>query len=300
MVQRRYAARWGLIMIFNKSTVDGRTVAILEYSSVYDARESQKTMDREYNRTRANNTVNGNRGAQWYGIEGGAPAVLSMLENGYPEGAGMVTSFRDALGASVGRAEGIRRRRVRGPMGDTMDVHAVNRGQLDRAWSSTLKSIRKGSGIIRILVDIGGNAGANANSLRWRGVAALTMCEILIKAGYSVEIVAGLAVHRFVREWKTSGAVTVVVKPRNVFPDYDLLAATVCLPGFFRTIGFCGIVQMADKLEKDVDSGLGGYADITEILPVQEKITQLVVNGSVSSKKEAEEFCNASIKLLQR
>lgn len=278
---------------FNKTT-------ILEYSSVYDAIESQKGINKLINIERAKQTTEGNEGVNWYGIEGGAKAVLSMVDTGYPEGAAMVAHFHDTLKGSVSRAEGIKRRIVRGPMGDSLDIHSVNRGALDRAWTSTRRSVRKGSGIVRVTVDVCGDSSASVEMLRWRGVAALALCEILTSAGYSVEIVAALGVKNYCKsDNHVTMAATIMVKPRNVRPDYDMVAATVCLPGFFRTIGFNAVVQAADVNGKGVYSGLGEYEDVSKILPIPEKVTQFMVNASVINHESATDFCNSAIKVLQ-
>lgn len=233
----------------------------------------------------------------WYGMAGGAPAVLKALINGFPEGEAKVDAFHNEIVASLPRALGHHRAKEHGEFGDELDVHAVYRGALDKAWTSSVRRIRKGTGVLRLVIDIGGNAHADAKELQWRGVAGMSIAEVMSKAGYSVEIVAAQAVANPSKGINT--VTSCVVKPRSSQVDKGLLSATVCLPGFFRVLGFAAIVRNCDNAGKTADSGLGHYLAVSGMLPVPDKVTQLCVPGTVMDKESALKFVRESVTLLQ-
>jgi hypothetical protein len=271
------------------------------YPSVTALRASAQVQGwkKEGNKWYAHKYLTQDRG-QWLGIDGGAPAALAALVDGYPHGEQMVREFHDNIAASLPRAVGVQRRRLRGAMGDELDIHAVNRGNVDRAWSTSSRALRRGSSILRLVVDICANGDTSASSMQWRGVAGLALSEVMSKAGYSVEIVAAFAVSGYLAS-NRQGNMTcaVVVKPRGVQADLGLLAATVALPAFFRTLGFCAIVRCADDQGKIVSAGLGHYLDVAGVLPVPDKVTQLMVPQSITSRESAVQWVRESVALLQ-
>lgn len=239
---------------------------------------------------------------KWYGIDGGAPAVLKALVNGYPEGEAKVEAFHNEIVASLPRALGHHRAKQHGEFGDELDIHSVYRGALDKAWTSSVRRIRKGTGILRLVIDIGGNANTSASELQWRGVTGMSLAEVMTKAGYSVEIVAAQAVANPAQRGsgkQFNAIMSCVIKPRSSQVDKGLLAATVCLPGFFRVLGFASIVRNCDNVGLVADSGLGQYLAVSGLLPVPDKVTQLCVPGEVMDKESALKFVRESVTLLQ-
>ena len=244
-------------------------------------------------------------GSHWHGIDGGAEAVKNALVNGFPAGEAAIAAFHSEIAASLPRALGHHRTKRRSNLGDELDIHAVNRGATDRAWTLSSRTIRKGSGLLRLVVDICGNATTSAETLQWRGIAALSLNEVMSRAGYSVEIVAAMAVQNLRRatgSGKTSVdacLTTVVVKPRGTQADIGLLAATLTLSGFFRLYGFLSFIRAADDAGFAVDSGLGNYLDASGVVPVPDKVSQIIVPQSVHDKASALEWVQATVKLLQ-
>jgi hypothetical protein len=206
----------------------------------------------------------------------------------------------DSIAATMPRAIDFRRQRVRSDQGDSLDIHAVNRGALDKAWESAKRKAKTGTGLIRIVVDICGNGFVTAEQLKWRGVAALALSRAMTKAGYSVEIVAGLACNAaFASNYELRGIITVTVKPRYAAVDTATLAATVCLPGFFRYSGFAAIMRQADDIDSNVDSGLGRAVKLETVLPVPEKIAQVVAPETINSQASATAWVKEAVAMLQ-
>ena len=90
-----------------------------------------------------------------------------------------------------------------------------------------------------------------------------------------------------------------VIKPRSSQVDKGFLAATVCLPGFFRVLGFASIVRTCDNAGLVADGALGQYLAVSGLLPVPDKVTQLCVPGEVMDKESALKFVRESVTLLQ-
>jgi hypothetical protein len=225
--------------------------------------------------------------------------VKLALREGYPAGAALVDSLYDAIAPTLPRAVDYRRQRVRSDQGDSLDIHAVNRGALGTAWETAKRKARAGTGLIRIAVDICGNGSVSAEKLKWRGVAALALSRAMTKAGYSVEIVAGQAGHSAFEGLRLHGVITVTVKPRYASIDTATLAASICLPGFFRYPGFASIVRQADDLGFDVNEGLGQAAKLETVLPVPEKIAQVVAPETINDQASARKWVSDTILMLQ-
>jgi hypothetical protein len=270
------------------------------YSSVTDLRaEADQPYRIQRNADLANGYLTSTR-SNWLGIEGGAPAVLAALTAGYPEGERAIRSFHDQIKAELPRAVGHHRSRVKGAFGDELDVHTMYRGAFDKAWTSTHRLIKKGTGILRLVIDIAGNANVSADQLRWRGIAGLSLAEVMSKAGYSVEIVAAFAIQGyFENKGYEKMYFACTIKARGTQPDYGLLAATVALPGFFRTLGFCSITRSSDNQNKRVDLGLGNYLDVSGVLPVPDKVTQLMVPNTCIDHASSVHWVKQTVNLLQ-
>jgi hypothetical protein len=238
-------------------------------------------------------------GIRWYGVPSLAD-VKHILREGYPEGAALVEQLYEAIAPKLPRAIDYRRQRVRSDQGASLDIHAVNRGALDKAWETTKRRAQAGTGLIRIAVDICGNGYVSAEQLRWRGIAALALSRAMTKSGYSVEIVAGQSgKNAYVSKPDLVGTITVTVKPRHAVVDTATLAATVCMPGFFRYLGFASIIRQADDIGVDVINGLGRAVRLESVLPVPMKISQVVAHEGINSQAEAEQWVRESVALLQ-
>ena len=90
-----------------------------------------------------------------------------------------------------------------------------------------------------------------------------------------------------------------MVKPHYAQSNRGLIAATLTLPGFFRTLGFIAIIADADKRKRDVMGGLGQYLDISGVLPVPNNMTQIFVPETVRNEETAINWVKQTLQLLQ-
>ena len=255
---------------------------------------------RERNASRAKGYLTGaiDR-VDWHGIRGGANACAAALVKGYPEGEAKIDRLHDGLAAHLPRAIGIGRTLRRGDNGDMLDIHAVNRGDIGRAWLKRQRELKRGKSALQLCVDVGGNSDKSADQLTWRGVAGICLSEIMSKAGYSVELVACFAIDGPCDRNQDNAVISVVVKPAGIVADRGLLAASLCLTGFFRTLGFAAICRAADSVDKEVNDGLGHHLNADGMLPVNPRMTQVIVPSSIYNEATAREWIKQTILLLQ-
>ena len=245
-------------------------------------------------------TVGATLGASWYGVDVSSDQLRKMATvDGYPKGGDSMRGFHERVAARLPRALGFMRTKRKGDQGDELDYHAVLRGASDRAWTKSSRTIKAGSGVLRLCVDIAGNCSHSADALRWRGIAGASLAEVMRKAGYSVEIQAVLAtacpdIHSSINTYTS-----VVVKSRKSAVDFDQLAATIGLTGFFRTFGFHSIIRGCDIAGKCADSDLGYYLSAESVAPLDPKITTLFISPDVMSEQTAVDWVARSVKLLQ-
>lgn len=260
------------------------------------------TLTRSPNKTVRANVENGaswTSPQDWYGVES-LDAVKVALSQGWKEGADAIEELYGKMAAALPRAIDVRRHRVRADQGEELDIHAVYRGDLSRAWSHTTRALRHGTSLVRVIVDVCDNSGVRAEQLRWRGVAALALTRILQRAGYSVEIVAAMAGRGEATDAANDRAIqSVVVKPRHVVQDTNLLAAVVALPGFFRYYGFKAIIRAADVDGYTTNDGLGSALRVDSCVEPDPRVLQ-TVTPALSHREAVEKWILQTVKLFQQ
>ena len=137
---------------------------------------------------------------------------------------------------TVGDADSIKRTRKRGDQGDELDIHAIYRGDLERAWTQVIRTARPSISNFRFTVDSIACGGESVESMIWRGAVAVKLADMLGVAGYGVEVGSGFTT-RIDSESNRRHTVRIVTKPFGVNVSLPDLAATTAMPGFFRAIG---------------------------------------------------------------
>lgn len=186
----------------------------------------------ERNRAAFNDYFTMPRGT-WYGANcDTGKDVLRLVSQGWPDGLAMVAALLDKTRAATARPVDRRRRLVRAEQGDSLDIHAVYRGQLDRAWSVAKRRDNRAPQRLTILANML-CAGYNDSSvLAWRGASAVAIADRLTAAGYQVRLVVGFGGN--CKGARVSCRIT--VKDFGA-PLDEATAAAVTAPGFFRALG---------------------------------------------------------------
>lgn len=236
-------------------------------------------------------------GSDWLGVPT-VPELRSVLTKGYPAG---VKKLETITCGDLPEPQDIRRRRVRSDQGDELDMQAVYRGDLGRAWSRTKRQSRRSVRSVSIVIDLCGNASVTSDQLFWRGAAGLRLAEELTNAGYSVAIYGAAGMKRLHSyDEKFQMAQFVEIKAEDSPLDMDRLASLTCLAGFFRTAFFTGIIWAADKQGKSVDESLGRSVneplrDAIKMLPIPQ---DAIIQPQVKNKAQAEDWLKSVLKGL--
>lgn len=141
---------------------------------------------------------------------------------------------------------GNRRRRIRGDFGDSVDMQRVYAGNLPQAWERMKRQPRAGNRKITLLVDALARAGADSDTIFWRGAAAVALCDSLTASGFNVEVIVGFAGNNDARN--LTGA-RVTVKSSGMPLDKFALASAAH-PSFFRYFGHRhGVIVEGRKMD---------------------------------------------------
>jgi hypothetical protein len=234
----------------------------------------------------------------WYG-EGvwTAQHCKQVIVAGWPVALTKMHEMAGKLSAHLPHAEGVARKIVRSDSRGRLDIHAVNSGRLSVAWVSKRRTVTRAPLPVQILVDIADHAGVNASNLLWRGVAAMTLSQLLQKAGYLVGIQAAIGANVYTPV-RHEALVLIDVKPIGQRLDMSTLSSTIGFPGFFRHFGFFTLVAAADSDGKPIHPKLGAKRDITALMTPSTQITQLIVPAKVISESTAREWLEECVRML--
>lgn len=233
----------------------------------------------------------------WLGVSS-VSELRSVLTKGYPAG---VEKLERITVGDLPAPQDIRRRRVRSDQGDELDMQAVYRGDLSRAWSRTKRQSRNSVRSVSIVIDLCGSARVTSDELFWRGAAGLRLASELTNAGYSVAIYGAAGADGYTSEGNEQLAQFVEIKAEDSPLDMDRLASLTCLAGFFRTSLFTGIVFAADKQGKKACGSLGApsnalLAEGIKALPVPQD--SIIQPPTVKNKSSAEAWLKSVLEQI--
>jgi hypothetical protein len=179
------------------------------------------------------------RQLDWMGLEGEAKdgetafaCSTRLVKDGYRKGLDLIQKVKDKVTAPTPKT--VRRYQKWMAQGDDVEMQRIWSGNLDYAWRGTARDTRHGPQRVRILVDAIESGGNGAAGMRWRGVAALKLSDLLTEAGYSVQVESVISC-------KDSSS-SRIFKLRTIVKEYEqpldllTLAATTTLPAFFRSL----------------------------------------------------------------
>lgn len=240
------------------------------------------------------------RRSDWYGIDGTAADCQQVIVNGWPVAIDRMTALSAQLSANLPQAEGVARKTVRSDSRGRLDIHAVNSGRLSVAWVSKKRTVTRAPLPVQIIVDVCDHCGVNADVLAWRGVAAMTLSQMLQKAGYLVGIQAAIPTQLHSDSSRRGPEVLILVdvKPVGQRLDMATLSSTVGFPGFFRTFGFFALIAAGDALRFSVVKAVGHKIDATQLIEPSMQITQMLVPSKVENERTAREWLEECVNLL--
>jgi hypothetical protein len=247
------------------------------------------------NRSIQRSVTIGERNRHWYGAADFTEVRSRVETHGWPQQADKIERMATAIKPHLPRAIDIGRHRRRADQGDSLDIHAVYRGDLSRAWESVGRKFRAARSIVRVAVDVCGNYDMSGEQLAWRGVAALAFAKAIQGAGYSCEIVAGASVESVGR----SVTITVPVKHRGEPVHLSRLAGIVCTSGFFRCYLLSALLRRNDTDGRATDTSIGCAQALADFLPADPRMAQFIVTPAVTNEQTALNWIKSTLALLQ-
>lgn len=177
----------------------------------------------------------------WMGLENEVlsrdePAVEAakrLVRDGWRKGVDLMAEVSDKITAPTPKV--IRRRQAWRENGDDVEMQRVWSGNIENAWRTTVRDYRNGPQRVRVLIDAIESGGNGAEGMRWRGVAALKLADLLTEAGYSVQIESVISCKDSSNAGKTFKLRT-IVKEYEAPSDLLTLAATTAMPAYFRAL----------------------------------------------------------------
>jgi hypothetical protein len=237
------------------------------------------------------------KGRQWLGVDNVAQLRKTIAE-GWPEG---VAKLEQIALRELASPASVRRRRIRSDQGDEVDMQAVWRGDLSRAWTRTRRQSRTGVRSITLVIDLCAAWNVTADQLFWRGASALRLASELLTAGYNVAIYGATGSANIDENNKVDCTQLIEIKGEDSPFDIDRLAALTALPGFFRTHLFGGICFAADHANKLVDEGMGRprndlIAEGIKLLPIPQNA---FIQADVLDQKSAEQWIESVLQQIE-
>lgn len=284
-------------------TGKGRSLARLStalFDSVQDGLRFYETICKDESLSQRDRIVefNNRHEQSWTGCDS-AEQFAERVRQGWVDGADRLMKLPIKEVAPVS----IKRRRHQGEQGDDLDIHKVYRGELDTAWTYHKRDVKRGVGRqVTVVCNLAANCGTSADKLFWRGASALRLAETLESAGYSVRIVAAMSATGIDTNGNVNNAYLFEVKSLEQPIDVCNLASIVCLPAYFRIIGFGTKVWACNTNGLTASGGLGHSNDdgipraMEEWYPSEYYLMQ---PGSVLSERAASDWIAESVDAIQ-
>ena len=230
-----------------------------------------------------------NNAQSWLGIEGGNDAIKKVAREGYPEG---VRRAKKAMSQmhNPPRATSFRRVRIRGDKGKLDMDRFLNNADKDLFIQRKRRKVRGRTrqAVYNIYIDIGANAGVNADEYQWRIHTALAVVNTLRRAGASCRVIGYfLSTSTFTdrgKGKKPNTCVEVVIKEAGQPVNMDRLAMFM-LSGMFRRYGF---IALGTNKGRKVSWGLGSHDTRTAPLSAQDH--DLIISGAINCEAKATEL----------
>jgi hypothetical protein len=191
--------------------------------------------------------------AQWYGGLTSVDEARRLIDDGWAEGATRASAVSDGIPSDqLARPESIRRRIVWGEEGDRLDWERALNGDHDTMWGRSRRRRTSAPRMVSLATSFGGNCSRSAEELFWNGAQMIVTAELLLGAGYQIEV-RGLAGN----EARGRGVIDITAKDYDAPLRVDMVAALFAHAGVFRTFGFGAICRMPWA----VGGGLGRMID---------------------------------------
>lgn len=233
----------------------------------------------------------------WYGHPDGIKGVKELAQKGWPEGMEKANKVLRDLVKVPEDLDPLSRKRIRGPIGDHLDMQRLYKGQFLKAWESRKRLTSSGDGVnfgvTRIMVQLCANAGYDNDDLFWRGAAACVLADTLELMGRSVEIVGYSHSRNMYSENAKDRIDYVPLKEAGDPLDLENLIVVTALSGWFRYYLFKAYLCREDRR---AHGGLGQAVDYPHFDDLQQGD---IVIGKVYGEQASKDFIKEQIRVFR-
>lgn len=172
--------------------------------------------------------------------------VREFATQGWPEGMERVERLRAAL-PELPAPTSTKRRRRNADFGDSCDMGRVWAGDLDRAWTRCARESVRAPAPITVAVQMGCPSSADADSMAWRALSALTIADSLQAAGYAVQVLGYWLSDYWQRHDEPAALcdTRITIKPFTAPLDVASAVATLAHPASIRGAFYAAWVRAA-------------------------------------------------------
>lgn len=235
-----------------------------------------------------------------YGFTGGPAEVLAKVESGWIEGADKALQF--LAGVQLPQVKNVRRRRTRAAFGDSLDIHRVLAGDLDKAWDTTVRVRSSDTGMnnVTVLLESGTPWYITSEQAFWRGATAVALSDMLSSSGRSVELLLCKSAYDFF-ELDSSRLVCASIQIKDFESPLDLgkVAITTSI-GFHRTLVYKALSCAAG--DRRISASYGGSISATpKVIPprlVGNRDKVLYIPYYIFSKEKALSYLDSASQLF--
>ena len=286
------------------------------YNSLYDFQTSDRCEENYSNKVGGQKYLDRDAGEDWYGHNeyGNGSAVIKRALLGdkrmYDNLQVKVSELDKELGTFT--AKGVmqkvvksRRVTVHGKFGDEIDIHKINSGKLDTAWSSKKRETFDGQHkLVTLFIDLSHNSNVNCKDTLWTTAVTVKLLADLEREGKSVKIIVGGTAQNVLKEDSIKHVgIGITVKEYNERLAPERLAAMSHL-GFYRSWGFTAYHDHNFGTTQSAIGSALSYMNQKELpLNIQEEIekghTKLLIISKSTGKWQAVESIKSARKQIE-
>lgn len=236
---------------------------------------------------------------EWlYGNAKDYAGLANRMEQGWHDGAERIRAIE---AGEVGAAKSTKRKHVRADQGDSLDIHSVFSGNLDRAWTRTRREFRRSPATVRIVAVVAGSCRQKEAQFFYRGAAVAKLCDLLTEAGYNVEVVAACVAEGIDDNGRVDYCSTITMKHATAPLDLSNLAAVLCQQAFVRYYMF----RSFGVIEQGTGEGMGWYGDADRLNELarescdEANVKTVFMKYEVDSREAAQQWIHDSVAEIQ-
>ncbi len=195
-----------------------------------------------------------------------------------------------------------KRRRKRAALGDSLDIHRVYQGHLDKAWEIRQRDkINQKIQLVTLFIDVGGTAMVGASDTLWRAAVAVKLQRDFASARIPTKIISGNCSINALIGSRRPLTTSIVIKQFNEGLSLPRLAAMSHI-GFYRTFGFAAKfaspLAIHSTLGRSIPA-MGCYLPLNLQREAQEGISKVIYLSQSDSLKRAKENLLSAYKQLE-